>query len=198
MRVRTRLEGFSLVLLRTIIGWHFLYEGCYKLMVPGWSRAGEPLRAWSAAGYLRSSTGPFADTFQALAETAAVGWIDVLVPAGLVLVGLSLMLGLFTQLGAFGALAFLTLFYVASIPTSGAPMPGAEGTYLLVNKTLVEWAAVLVVLMARTGEIAGLDLVRRRRRLRRASAATAPLSVPNPSASAAARPADRPTPPAPA
>ena len=72
MRVRSRLEGFSLVLLRTIIGWHFLYEGCYKLMVPGWSRAGEPLRAWSAAGYLRSSTGPFADTFRALAETAAV------------------------------------------------------------------------------------------------------------------------------
>jgi thiosulfate dehydrogenase [quinone] large subunit len=198
MRVRTRLEGFSLVLLRTIIGWHFLYEGCYKLMVPGWSRAGEPLRAWSAAGYLRSSTGPFADTFRALAESAAVGWIDVLVPVGLVLVGLSLMLGWFTQLGASGALAFLTMFYAASIPTSGAPTPGAEGTYLLVNKTLVEWAAVLVVLMARTGEIAGLDLARRRRRLRRLSAATAPLSAPGPSASAAGRPADRPTPPAPA
>lgn len=198
MRVRSRLEGFSLVLLRTIIGWHFLYEGCYKLMVPGWSRAGEPLRAWSAAGYLRSSTGPFADTFRALAETAAVGWIDVLVPVGLVLVGLSLMLGLFTQLGAFGALAFLTAFYAASIPTSGVPMPGAEGTYLLVNKTLVEWAAVLVVLMARTGEIAGFDLVRRRRRFRRAAAATAPLSATNASASAAAHQADRPTPPAPA
>jgi thiosulfate dehydrogenase [quinone] large subunit len=198
MQVRTRLEGFSLVLLRTIIGWHFLYEGCYKLMVPGWSRAGEPLRAWSAAGYLRSSSGPLADTFRAMAETAAVGWIDVLVPVGLVLVGLSLMLGLFTQAGGFGALAFLSVFYAASIPTSGAPTPGAEGTYLLVNKTLVEWAAALVVLMARTGEIAGLDLIRRRRRFRRSPAVTAPLSAANPSASAAARPADRPTPPAPA
>jgi uncharacterized membrane protein YphA (DoxX/SURF4 family) len=78
-------------------------------------------------------------------------------------VGLSLLLGLFTQLGAAGALAFLTLFYLASIPTTGAPMPGAEGTYLLVNKTLVEWAAVLVVLVARTGHIAGLDLLFARR-----------------------------------
>lgn len=170
MRMRSRLEGFSLVLLRTIVGWHFLYEGYYKLVVPGWTRAGAPLGDWSAAGYLRSATGPFADTFHALAGSAVMGWIDVLVPLGLVFVGLSLILGLFTQLGAVGALGFLTLFYLAAIPTTGVPVPGAEGTYLLVNKTLVEWAAVLVVLFARTGEIAGLDLVRRRRRLQRSAA----------------------------
>jgi hypothetical protein len=33
-----------------------------------------------------------------------------------------------------------------------------------VNKTLIEWAALLVVLAARTGRIAGLDLLRRRAR----------------------------------
>jgi thiosulfate dehydrogenase [quinone] large subunit len=163
MRVRSAFEGFSLVLLRTIIGWHFLYEGYYKLMVPAWSRAGSPLGAWSAAGYLRAATGPFADTFHAMASSSAIAWIDVAIPVGLVLVGLSLLLGLFTQLGAAGALAFLTLFYLASIPTAGVPTAGAEGTYLLVNKTLVEWAAVLVVLVARTGHIAGLDLLFTRR-----------------------------------
>jgi thiosulfate dehydrogenase [quinone] large subunit len=165
LRERSRLEGFSLVLLRTIIGWHFAYEGFYKLVVPGWSRAGDPLREWTAAGYLRASTGPLADVFHGMAASAAIGWIDVIVPVGLLLVGLSLLLGLFTQLGATGALAFLTLFYLASIPTMGVPVAGAEGTYLLVNKTLVEWAAVLVVLAGRTGEVAGLDLLRRRRRL---------------------------------
>ena len=167
MRVRSRFEAFSLVLLRTVIGWHFLYEGYYKLLVPGWSRAGDPLRAWSASGYLRAATGPFADTFHAMAGSGAMTWIDVLVPVGLLLVGLSLLLGLFTQIGAVGALGFLTLFYVASIPTAGVPMPGAEGTYLLVNKTLVEWAAVLAVLAGRTGHIAGLDLLRARRRAHR-------------------------------
>jgi thiosulfate dehydrogenase [quinone] large subunit len=166
MKLRSRLEAFSLVLLRTIVGWHFLYEGYYKLVVPAWSRAGDPLRPWSAAGYLKAATGPFAETFHGMAGSGAIWWIDMLVPAGLLLVGLSLLLGLFTQLGAFGALAFLTLFYVASIPTMGIPVAGAEGTYLLVNKTLVEWAAVLVILAARTGEIAGLDLLRWRRRVR--------------------------------
>jgi thiosulfate dehydrogenase [quinone] large subunit len=165
VRVRSGFEGFSLVLLRTIIGWHFAYEGFYKLLVPGWSRGGDPLRAWSAAGYLKASTGPFADFFHTMAGSAAMGWIDVAVPVGLLLVGLSLLLGFFTQLGAWGALAFLTLFYLASIPMTGVPVAGAEGTYLLVNKTLVEWAAVLVVLAGRTGEIAGLDLLRRRRRV---------------------------------
>jgi thiosulfate dehydrogenase [quinone] large subunit len=161
--MHTSLQRLGLVLLRTLIGWHFLYEGYYKLVVPGWTRGGVPVRGWSAAGYLQNATGPLADTFQAMAAPGLMPFIDILVPIGLVLVGLSLMLGLFTQLGAFGAVAMLTLFYLASIPTTGTAAPGAEGAYLIVNKTLVEWAAALVVLFSRTGEIAGLDLLRRRR-----------------------------------
>ena len=37
--------------------------------------------------------------------------------------------------------------------------PAAEGTYLLVNKTLIEAAAVVVLITFRTGAIAGLDLL---------------------------------------
>jgi len=132
--------------------------------VPGWTRAGQPVRGWSAAGYLQGAAGPFADAFHALAGSGLMPWIDVAVPLGLLLIGLSLMLGLFTQLGALGGLAMLTLFYLVSIPTTGTMMPGAEGTYLLVNKTLIEWAALLVVFVSHTGQIAGLDLLWRRRR----------------------------------
>ena len=45
------------------------------------------------------------------------------------------------------------------IPVTGVPMPNTEGAYLIVNKTLVEWCAVLVCLVFRTGEIAGVDSV---------------------------------------
>jgi len=41
--------------------------------------------------------------------------------------------------------------------------PGAEGYYLLVNKNLIEAAAVVVVLAFRTERIAGLDLLLARR-----------------------------------
>ena len=155
----SRAQAVTLVLLRTLVGWHFLYEGYYKLALPAWSTTGQPLAQWSAAGYLRAATGPFASVFHAMAATRFVPWVDTLVPIVLVLVGLSLTLGLFTRLGCWGAIALLSLFYLASIPTSGAPVTGQEGTYLLVSKNLIELVAVIVVLVSNTGRIAGLDLL---------------------------------------
>jgi thiosulfate dehydrogenase [quinone] large subunit len=183
----SRLEAFGLVFLRTVIGWHFLYEGFYKLMLPGWTRAGAPLSHWSAAGYLNASTGPFAGLAHTLAAPGVIGTLDVIVPIGLLLVGLSLILGLFTQLGAWGALAFLSLFYLTAIPLTGAPTPNAEGTYLIVNKTLVEWAAVLVVLSRHTGRIAGLDTLW----TRASTEAVAVKNPPNMSAAAASQSVSR-------
>jgi thiosulfate dehydrogenase (quinone) large subunit len=164
MAQRSRFESIALVMLRTLIGWHFLYEGYYKLLLPGWSRSGTPVPAWTAAGYLKAASGPFAGAFQTLAASSMTHWIDAMVPIGLLLVGASLLLGLLTRLGVWGALAFLTLFYLSAIPTDGVPRPGNEGTYLIVSKNLVEWAAVLVLMACHTERLAGLDLLLRMRR----------------------------------
>lgn len=176
------LQQFGLVLLRTLIGWHFLYEGYYKLALPAWSRDGQPLAAWSAAGYLRGASGPFASLFRPLADSALAGWIDAVIPIALVLVGLSLILGLFTQAGCWGAMGLLSVFYLSALPTSGQPQPGTEGAYLLVSKTLIEGAAVLVVFAFRTGQIAGLDLLWRRRTRVDTTLATTPAGTPTASA----------------
>jgi thiosulfate dehydrogenase (quinone) large subunit len=146
-----------LVMLRTLIGWHFLYEGYIKLLRPAWGPDGLPLASWSASGYLRGATGPFAALFQALGSSAWIGTIDSVLPVGLVAVGLSLMLGLFTQFGCIGAMTLLTTFYMSSIPISGLQEPRQEGAYLLVNKNLIELVAVAVVFAFRTGRLAGLD-----------------------------------------
>jgi thiosulfate dehydrogenase [quinone] large subunit len=166
-----RTQQMALVLLRTLVGWHFLYEGLVKLVWPAWTRAGVPLGRFSSAGYLRSSTGPFADVFRAFADASWLPWLDLLMAWSLLLIGLGLMLGLFTQLACAGALALLALFYLSWLPTRGVYEPGTEGNYLLVNKNLVEAAAVFVVLAFRTGRIAGLDLV-----LARPRAAAAPVA----------------------
>ena len=133
-----RLTGFQqvcLVTLRTAIGWHFAYEGFYKLMLPGWSRSGQLMAPFSAQGYLRGATGPLAALFHGVAGNASMMHaVDIAVPLALLLVGLSLMLGLFTQAGCAGALAFLALFYLSQPPLSGMPQTGAEGAYLIVNK----------------------------------------------------------------
>lgn len=152
-------QQVALIVLRTLIGWHFLYEGYYKLMLPAWSADGRPLAAWSSAGYLKAATGPLARLFQWLIDKGWLGWMDGAVKLGLLLIGLSLMLGLLTRLGCWGALFLLTLFYALAIPLTGAPQPGNEGIYLIVNKTLIEGAAVGVLLAFNTGALAGLDLL---------------------------------------
>ena len=156
------LQRLTLIVLRTLIGWHFLYEGFTKLLSPAWSRDGQPLAHFSSAGYLRGASGPFAELFRGLADSSLLPWVDSLVAWGLLLVGLGLMLGLFTQLACAGAIALLAMFYLSGIPTRGVHQPGAEGAYLLVNKNLIEAAAVAVVFLFRPGRIAGLDLLRGR------------------------------------
>jgi len=156
----SRRQQVGLIVLRTLVGWHFLYEGYYKAIAPAWSRDGSPLGRWSSAGYLRAAAGPFEDLFHRLAGAAWLDKVDLLVVAGLLLVGLSLLLGLFTQAGCAGALLLLALFYFSYLPLSGVMQAGAEGAYLIVNKNLIEAAAVLVLWSFRTGRIAGLDLLR--------------------------------------
>jgi thiosulfate dehydrogenase (quinone) large subunit len=73
------------------------------------------------------------------------------------------LLGLFTRLGSVAAFLLLSTFYLLYVPTMGIPQPNAEGTYLIVNKTLIEAVAVAVLFFFDTGRIAGLDLLFSRR-----------------------------------
>ena len=152
------LQQTWLVILRTLVGWHFLYEGYTKLLHPAWSLAGTPLPPWSSAAYLKAATGPLAPLFHWMGNASWIGSLDLAIAIALTGIGISLMLGLFTQAGCCGALAMLAMFYLAAVPT-GAVDPRAEGTYLFVNKNLIEACAVLVLLTFRTASIAGIDLL---------------------------------------
>jgi thiosulfate dehydrogenase [quinone] large subunit len=152
-------QQIALIALRTLIGWHFLYEGYYKFALPGWSADGTRLSAWSSAGYLKAATGPLAVLFRRMPDAGWTTFLDGTVKISLVLIGISLMLGLFTRLGCWGALLLLVLFYLLMIPLGGTQQPGSEGAYLVVNKTLIEAAAVAALLAFNTGAIAGLDLL---------------------------------------
>ena len=68
-------QQVALVVLRTLIGWHFLYEAYYKIVSPAWSRSGVPLQPWTSAGYLKGATGPLAGLFQRMVN-ARVDTLD--------------------------------------------------------------------------------------------------------------------------
>jgi uncharacterized membrane protein YphA (DoxX/SURF4 family) len=139
---------WALVALRVVIGWHFLYEGVSKLLEPN----------WTSAGFLAESNWLLSDLFHWIAETPAVlRVVDLLNIWGLALIGLALILGAATRLASFGGLALLLLYYVANPPLVGMGSPVAEGSYLLVNKNVVEMMALLVLALVPTGEFLGLD-----------------------------------------
>ena len=102
------------------------------------------------AGYIKAGDGPLAGLAQCGARRRPAPRINGLVIFGLVAVGISLMLGLLTRAGCLGGLALLAMFYFTAIPTTGLPQTGAEGTYLFVNKTLIEGVAVLALFMPST------------------------------------------------
>jgi uncharacterized membrane protein YphA (DoxX/SURF4 family) len=148
------IKLFFLALVRIVIGWHFLYEGWTKLIYPG----------WTSAGYLKSSTGPLAPVFHWLGSSdAAVRGIDLINIWGLLLAGAALMLGLFVRPAAVFGMSLLALYYLAYPPFFSPLTAGSnEGSYLIVNKNLVELFALLAV-AAFPASAFGLDGFRARR-----------------------------------
>jgi thiosulfate dehydrogenase (quinone) large subunit len=147
----SQLQMTCLVILRVVIGWHFLYEGVAKLMKP----------SWSAAGYLLQSRGAFSALFRWMAGDASVlAVVNQLNMWGLTCIGLGLILGCFTRLASASGILVILLFYLCNPPFVGyfysIPM---EGNYLIVNKNLVELAALLVILTTGSGRAAGLDRI---------------------------------------
>jgi thiosulfate dehydrogenase (quinone) large subunit len=150
-RTLARWPMIAITVLRVLVGWHFLYEGIAKLSSS----------SWSAAGYLRQARGPFAGLFKALAaQPTLLANADVITMWGLALVGVLLIVGLFTRLASLGAIGFIVLFYLCNPPFVGYfySIP-SEGSYLLVNKNLVELGALVVVLVSGSGQFAGLDRI---------------------------------------
>jgi thiosulfate dehydrogenase (quinone) large subunit len=146
----SHLQIFSLTLLRVLIGWHFLFEGFTKLL-------SSP--AWSAKSYLLGSVGPFAPVFKALALNASyLEVVNFLNIWGLIIIGSGLFIGLFARPLKLAGIVLLALYYLAYPPfvslVINAPV---EGNYWIVNKNLIEMAALFALFMFPTSYITGID-----------------------------------------
>jgi thiosulfate dehydrogenase [quinone] large subunit len=126
-----------------------MYEGIVKIANPD----------WTSFGYLMDSQGPVSGLFHSMAVNpdvvAVVDWLNMW---GLTLIGLGLILGLFTQLALFFGIILLLLYYLSHPPLASVTyiLP-QEGSYLIVNKTLIEIFALALLMAFPTGKIAGID-----------------------------------------
>lgn len=145
----SRKQLILLTALRVAIGWHLMYEGIVKIFQP----------EWSSYGYLMDSKGWFSEFFQNMASNPSVlNVIDFLNMWGLTLVGFAMIAGVFTKIAKIGAIIMLLFYFVAHPPLMMADyiFPG-EGSYLWVNKNLIELLAVAVLFVFPTGHIIGID-----------------------------------------
>jgi len=145
----SRCQLTLLVTLRVLIGWHFLYEGVAKLSNPN----------WSSVGFLLDLKWIFSGLFQNMASNPSVlNTVDFLNMWGLVAIGLGLLLGFLTRPAIIGGIILLTFYYISHPPFVGITyaMP-SEGSYLWVNKNLIELFALAVLYVFPTSRIIGID-----------------------------------------
>lgn len=147
--INNKIVQAMLALLRILIGWHFLYEGLIKLFNP----------SWSARGFIEGSRWIFGDLFRAMISGDTGMWIvDNANAWGLTLIGLALMLGIFTKLASWAGITMLMMYYLAYPPFGDFAYGAAsEGNYLIVNKNLIEIGALLVLIFTKAGRFYGLE-----------------------------------------
>jgi uncharacterized membrane protein YphA (DoxX/SURF4 family) len=85
-------------------------------------------------------------------------WMDRLTMYGLTIIGACLLLGLFARTNCVLAALFLATTFLLYPPFPWLPQPpNNEGTYLYVNKNVVEMLALLTLATTATGRWLGLD-----------------------------------------
>lgn len=145
----TKLQSSAIVILRITIGWHFLFEGGVKILNPH----------WTAKSYLLDSQGFMKGFFEMIAGNQTLLSISDAANAwGLALIGLSLIVGLCTRFSSLAAILLLLLYFLSHPAFPGIEyMFPTDGSYFIVNKTLVELFALLVIYAFPTSHIFGLQ-----------------------------------------
>ncbi|MFT6843502.1 MAG: thiosulfate dehydrogenase [quinone] large subunit [Psychroserpens sp.] len=130
-----------LVLLRWLIGVHFLMEGLNKLTSS----------FWSSKPFLMQSNWVFSDVFIGITEIQwLLNTVDFLNIWGQIIIGLCLVLGLFTKWTAFAGALLLFLYYAAA--------PPFVYNFSFIDKNIIELFSFLIVAIFPTSQIVGLDL----------------------------------------
>jgi len=127
------------LLLRLTLGWIFVWAGFDKL-----------IRGFSASAFLLHGTqGPLTFWFHSLGGSQmATNIVNPLVVWGEILIGITLIFGIFTRAGAFWGAVMMMLYYLAQFPPAQNPWLDEHLMYILLLGLLGALGA---------GRILGLD-----------------------------------------
>lgn len=137
----SKIQKISLLLLRVSIGWLFLYAGISKFNAA----------SWSAAGYLNSAK-TLPSLYHWFASPGVLPITNILNEYGQILIGISLIIGLFVRYSSIAGILMMVLYY---IPILNFPMVG-EHSYI-VDEHVIYSFVLLVLAVFRAGKVYGLD-----------------------------------------
>ncbi|OGH58651.1 MAG: hypothetical protein A2725_03050 [Candidatus Magasanikbacteria bacterium RIFCSPHIGHO2_01_FULL_33_34] len=101
--------------LRLLLGWTFLWAFVDKLFGLGFNTVAD--KSWldgvsPTFGFLKFGTkGPFASLYQSLAGNPVVDWLFMM---GLLLIGLSLILGIGVKVASYSGILLMAMMYTAA------------------------------------------------------------------------------------
>ncbi len=129
--------AITLFIVRLALGGLMFEAGLSKLV-----------SGFSAGGFLANVSGPFAGFYTAMAANqAALAAINVLVPWGEMLIGLTILFGAGIRFASFWGIIMMLLYYTASIP----PEQG------WISQHLIFAAVFLAFMFTGVGYFIGLD-----------------------------------------
>jgi len=93
-----------------------------------------------------------------VASPTSLKIVDFLNEWGLIAIGLGLIAGFLTRTASIAGIVLLLFYYLFHPPFIGyAYQTPVEGSYLIINKNLIEMCALFLLTVFPTGKIIGLD-----------------------------------------
>lgn len=132
-------QKLALVFLRLTLGWIFLYAGISKFMTEN----------WSAGGFLKGAKA-FQGMYAYFADPSILPYVSAVNKWALLLLGLSLILGIFIRLSAPLGAILMVLYFLPR----GLPHPDA--TSYIVDSHWVYAAGLLILAAFHAGRVWGL------------------------------------------
>ncbi len=131
---------WTVVLLRVGLGWLFTYAGWSKV-ITFFTAAPD----WTARGYLSAVDGPFESFFAPMIGNV---WIDYLNAYGLLLIGVTLLFGIFLRWASLWGITLMVLYWLADFPPEHA---------FIIDDHLIYAFAFLVLATVDAGKTLGVD-----------------------------------------
>ena len=134
------IENIALFLLRISIGWLFFYAGITKILD----------NTWTAEGYIKGAK-TLPTLYNYLLQPGVLPVVNLMVEWGLLLIGISLILGIFLSISAPLGMLMMVLLY---LPILQFPYPNAHS--YIVDEHVIYFFALFVLWALNAGRVFGL------------------------------------------